>query len=142
MIQIPKGIKFEVKELKKCQFPNCNEYYFGTGFSKYCHEHRKRKYRKILDAISKKNKKPSENPNKYYKHDNKIHTVENFVCPLCGKVYEVMVYPNIYVYPNYCPEHMNEYKRKLYKSKHNIKQNKTDCVVIDDGQVKIVREIE
>jgi hypothetical protein len=82
--------QYEKKKIKLCQFPGCDRYYDGTGFSKYCKElyqldelgnkiiidgkpvviwegHRHRKFRKEIDA--KKKKIIKENPNQIYKHN-------------------------------------------------------------------------
>ena len=36
------------KYLKPCQYPGCTEEFMGIGASKYCEEHQKPKYKKIL----------------------------------------------------------------------------------------------
>ena len=112
-VDVPKTHRPEKIKLKKCCFPDCEEYFCGTGFSKYCPEHRKREYRKVIDKLNKK-EVITENPNQYYKHDLVKPGIVKFECSLCKCVFEVLVYPNIFVYPKYCETHRNEYKRNLW----------------------------
>ncbi len=114
-MQLPKGgVKYEQLKLKPCQYPGCEEWYMGTGTSKYCTEHRKRKYRKEIDKIQNALRKNVASPNRTYKHCFKSSTTETYNCECCGTPFELTIYPNIYVYPKYCPEHRNEFKRKLF----------------------------
>lgn len=98
--------------LKKCQFPGCEESFMGRGKTKYCAEHQKSVYRKIL----------------YKKNDNfgggiiniphsefEIRTISR-VCGLdgCDEMYDITLIPGVDEYPNYCVEHRNEYKRKRF----------------------------
>lgn len=99
-------------KLKKCKFPNCGEEFIARGKSKYCDEHRKAKYRKVL----------------YKQNDNNgdgiivIDHNEPYCIPLirtcglegCGKEYEITLIPRIYEYSNYCEEHRNSFKRNLF----------------------------
>jgi hypothetical protein len=112
-VDVPKTYHPEKIKVKPCCFPNCEEYFCGTGFSKYCPEHRKREYRKIIDKLNKK-VIITENPNQFYKHDLVNPGIVKFECLLCKFPFEVMVYPNIYIYPKYCESHRNEYKRNLW----------------------------
>ena len=36
-------------------------------------------------------------------------------CPTCGKDFDVLIMPNVYVYPKYCEDHRNEWKRIIYE---------------------------
>ena len=62
-------------------------------------------------------KRKSEKPsikNQIIKENFK--TVETFKCTCalegCNEIFEIKIYPKIYVYPKYCPDHRQEYRRK------------------------------
>jgi hypothetical protein len=114
-ITLPKGgangHQKEQKKPKKCQYEGCDAFYMGTGFSKYCDEHRKREYHK-----PSKNDKLTIDHNVKYEHSNKDSVLTTFVCALdgCGKTFEIKILPNTFIYPKYCPEHRNEHKRNMF----------------------------
>jgi len=119
MIEIPRRKKNEKLVQKPCQFPGCDKEFMGTGKSKYCHEHRARKYRKIIDAdkeIRKKAEEDAKNPNQRIEHNYTQTHVILMDCKLegCGQTFEIKILPHTYVYPKYCPEHRNEFKRKNF----------------------------
>lgn len=104
---------------KKCYFPGCKETFYGTGKSKFCMEHRKRKYRKVIDAGKSERKKKEEELlsfNQIIKHDYKENTLVELTCQLegCGNTFEVKLSDGIYVYPKFCSEHRNEYRRTIF----------------------------
>ena len=102
---------------KECEFYDCFKTYEGTGHSKYCHEHRKQKYRKIIDAEKNEQRKEEQklrNINQVIKHSNDECKIIKLICVTCGKEFEVLMIPNVYVYPRNCEEHRNYYKRQLY----------------------------
>lgn len=108
----------EKKVEKVCQFPECNEVYFGTGHSKYCPEHRKSEYRKFIDQEKneeEKEKRRLSNSNQTIKHSFTECKLIKVLCPTCGRDFEVLVMPNVYVYPKYCDLHRNEWKRVMYE---------------------------
>lgn len=108
------------KKIKKiCQFPKCNETYLGTGHSKYCEEHRKIEYRKVIDQ--EKNEEEKEfrklnNVNQIIKHSFTSCRIIKVICQTCGKEFDVLMKPKVYVYPKYCELHRNEWKRRLYET--------------------------
>jgi hypothetical protein len=112
-----RGRKMPTK-VKKCKFPGCNVEFEGIGAAKYCEEHRKPEYRKQINEIiaEKKNKETNndapEKSNMIVDHDHKVATVETFTC-LCGREYKVKLFPNIDIYPKFCEEHRNPYKRDM-----------------------------
>jgi hypothetical protein len=134
--------QYEKKKIKLCQFPGCNRYYDGTGFSKYCKElhqldekgedvlnedgkpiiiwegHRHRKFRKEIDA--KKKKIIKENPNKCYYHNSDKPQDVIFICDLCGSQFEIKVYPQIEIYPRFCESHRSEFRRLYYRLSHHL----------------------
>jgi len=104
---------------KHCQFPGCKEYFMGTGKSKYCNEHRKRKYRKIIDAekiARQKAEEEARNPNQIIHHEFTDSTKMKIRCALdgCENEFTIKVIPKVYVYPKYCKEHRNAFKRERF----------------------------
>lgn len=99
---------------KVCQFPNCNAEFQGRGKAKYCEEHRKTKYKKVLYQSNTSN--GIGDSNMYINHKNVEATKIIRTCGLkgCDEEYELTVIPNQYVYPKYCVTHRNEYKRKFF----------------------------
>lgn len=107
-----------MKKEKQCKFPGCENKFMGIGAAKYCEEHRKPMYRKIINMIRAKDNhrelteiEKGEKSNQIIKHDNTISTKETRVCP-CGKEFEIDIYPGIDIYPKFCEEHRNPYRRE------------------------------
>lgn len=123
--------RYEKKKLKPCQYPDCQKWFTGTGFSKYCTEHRKREYRKFIDKLNKK-EIIKEDFNQIYNHELQKPELITFLCPLCNIQFQVKIYPNIFVYPKYCDNHRNEYKRKLWTEFHSEKINIQESIIIND----------
>ena len=123
-------------KVKRCLYPECQNLFQGKGYSKYCLEHRQRQYRKVIDKINKK-VIVTENPNQTYRHENISITVVTFVCALCGQKFEIKVYPNIYIYPKYCEDHRNLYKRTLWLKNNSVyvPEEIKQEVVIDQVQL-------
>jgi len=112
----------EKLKIKKCAFPGCKKSFEGTGKSRYCEEHRQRKYRKLIDAGKAEAKKAEEearSPNQNIKHSYTSPVCVKMECKLegCGQEFEVKIFPNVYVYPKFCSEHRNEFKRKMFTEK-------------------------
>ena len=108
-MQLPKSRRRQKLREKRCQYPGCGKIFFGIHISKYCPEHREDRYR-----IRKRTKPEDVNlKNQTFKHT--YTEVVNMVmtCDLegCENQFEVKVFPRQYVYPKYCAEHRNEYKR-------------------------------
>lgn len=109
----------ETLKRKPCEFEGCQESFMGTGKSKYCMEHRKRKYRKIIDAGKIARQKADEearNPNQTIDHKYTDSVKVRMTCQLdgCNEEFSVKIIPNVHVYPKYCPAHRNEFKRNLF----------------------------
>lgn len=117
--KVPKEIHSGRIKLKKCLYPDCQNLFQGRGFSKYCEEHRQRQYRKVIDKLNKKII-ITENPNQTYRHDHSVITMITFTCVLCGSEFELRIYPNIYIYPKYCEDHRNLFKRTLWLKRNSI----------------------
>lgn len=104
---------------KVCAFPGCNKIFKGTGKSKYCLEHRKRKYRKFIDEdkiARQKREEELKNPNQIIDHNYTNSVIEVRKCCLdgCENEFTIKIHPKTYVYPKYCNAHRNEFKRNLY----------------------------
>ncbi len=108
-MQLPKTRRRQKLREKRCQYPGCGKIFFGIHISKYCHEHRKDRYR-----IRKRATPEDVNlKNQTIKHQYTEVVTMIMDCDLegCGHEFEVKIYPRQYVYPKYCPEHRNEYRR-------------------------------
>lgn len=115
---------------KTCAFPDCTETFFSTACSRYCPEHRKKEYRKQIEAsgCTRKSKntmlrKTIENSNQTITHTFfENHTI-SVKCGLdgCSNQFNIELIAGNNVYPKYCSEHTNQYKRELFiKRQTNI----------------------
>lgn len=103
-------------KIKKCCFPNCGKEFAGRGKAKYCEEHKKQKYKKIL--YQKNKNKGIGDANVYIKHNNLDSKKVIRKCSLkgCNNKYEINLIPNQFIYSNFCEKHRNEYKRTFFKT--------------------------
>jgi hypothetical protein len=109
---------------KQCSFVDldkkrCSKIFHGTGKSLYCLEHRKSKYRKIIDkekieAKIKYMKKNTPNQTINHKYAESQTVIMNCSLEGCNETFEVKIFPNVYCYPKYCSAHRNEYRRKRF----------------------------
>jgi len=95
---------------KPCCYPGCTRFYAGTGFSKYCLEHRKREYHKPVKKIR------IDNINMCYDHNDIKSTDLELTCSLkgCKNIYKVKILPGVHIYPKYCELHRNAHKREIF----------------------------
>ena len=107
---------------KFCCYPECKEEFEGVGKAKYCTEHRKPIYRKVIDADRIKAKRDyikNNNFNQLIEH--KLNKCELAVmkCELegCEKEFTVLLIPNVNVYPKFCEDHRSEHRRKMFVGK-------------------------
>jgi len=105
--------------IKKCAFPGCQIKEPMTGKGRYCQIHRQRKYRKIIDAdkiAAKEAEEEARNPNQTIKHSYTSPVCIMMKCKLdgCQNEFEVKILPSIYIYPRYCQDHRNDFKRALF----------------------------
>ena len=95
--------------VKKCQYPNCGKEYVGHPITKFCEFHRntKNRVKKVVKEIKKENRIIKHN------YDMKVKT---FKCGLrgCKNKYKIELIPNQFIYPKYCSEHTNEFKREMF----------------------------
>jgi stress-induced morphogen len=108
-MQIPKSPRRQKLREKQCLYPGCATAYFGYPNTKYCPEHRKAKHR-IKKQIEPENVNIQ---NQTLHHDYTKAVTQVLTCAFegCSSQFEIMVYPRQYIYPKYCPEHRNEYRR-------------------------------
>jgi hypothetical protein len=107
-VQLPKYKKKKRIKLKICQY--CGKEFWGHPIAKYCELHRDVKQREK----TKKSPEPGDSNNKTYQHDFIEVVEENWICELdgCGKDYVVKIFPKQFVYPRFCEEHRNEFRRR------------------------------
>ena len=111
-MQLPKYKKKKRIKLKVCQEPGCGREFWGHPIAKYCELHRdikqRQKQKKNLDSV--------ESKNMVFKH-NFTEVVESpFLCCLegCNTLFSVKVFPKQFIYPKFCNEHRNDFKRKNF----------------------------
>ncbi len=109
-MQLPKYKKKKRIKLKICQY--CGKEFWGHPIAKYCELHRDVKQREK----TKKSPEPGDSNNRTYSHDCIEVSEETWTCELegCGKTYVVKIFPKQFVYPRFCDEHRNEFKRRNY----------------------------
>lgn len=97
-------------KVKTCQYEGCGKEFIGHSVCKYCEFHRDVKNRK------KRAKKKHVNENRIINHTNEGITPQELECGLdgCKNKYPVLLIPKQTVYPNFCPEHRNKFKRKMF----------------------------
>jgi hypothetical protein len=108
-MQLPKTRRRQKLREKRCQYPDCGKIFFGIHISKYCHEHRKDRYR-----IRKRATPEDINlKNQTIKHSYTEVISMSMDCNLegCSHEFDVKIFPRQFVYPKYCTEHRNEYRR-------------------------------
>jgi stress-induced morphogen len=108
-MQLPKSRRRQKLREKKCLYPGCGKIFFGIHISKYCPEHRQDRYR-----IRKRTKPEDVNiKNQTFKHNytEVVTMVMNCALEGCNQHFDMKIYPRQYIYPKYCPQHRNEYRR-------------------------------
>jgi len=121
-LQIPKKTTNYPKHKKMCKFPGCTVEFVGVGSAKYCMEHRKPKYRRVLDAPRKRrDAEKIEDVNQIIEPKFKKSYDEEQVCALegCNKKFVITIHPSNKIYPKYCEDHRNQHKREFFKKINN-----------------------
>jgi hypothetical protein len=108
-MQLPKYKKKKRIKLKVCQEPGCGREFWGHPIAKYCELHRDIKQR----AKHKKEFESVDVKNMVFKHNYTEVLDLEFCCCLigCDSKYIVKVFPKQFVYPRYCLEHRNDFRR-------------------------------
>jgi hypothetical protein len=111
-MQLPKYKKKKRIKLKVCQEPGCGREFWGHPIAKYCDLHRDIKQR----AKHKKEFESVEVKNMVFKHNYTEVLDLDFICCLegCDQRYVVKVFPKQFVYPRYCVEHRNDFRRSNF----------------------------
>jgi len=111
-MQLPKYKKKKRIKLKVCQEPGCGREFWGHPIAKYCELHRdikqRQKQKKDIDSI--------ESKNMIFRH-NYAEVIEvNFKCCLdgCDAMFPIKIFPKQFVYPRFCMEHRNDFKRNNF----------------------------
>lgn len=102
-----KRIKFKI-----CHESGCGKEFWGHPIAKYCEKHRDIKQRvKVKKHVENVNEK-----NICLKHIYVDSVDINFTCGLknCVNKYIVRLFQKQYIYPRYCQEHRNDFKRENY----------------------------
>lgn len=124
-MQLPKYKKKKRIKLKVCQEPGCGKQFWGHPIAKYCDEHRDIKNRQK----QKKDSESVEANNMIFRHNFAYATNVDFKCCLegCENLFTINVFPKLFVYPRFCEEHRNPYKRSnfLRLRKAKAKQKST-----------------
>ena len=99
-MQLPKYKKKKRIKLKICQEPGCGREFWGHPIAKYCELHRDIKVRQ--------------------KQKKNVESIESmdlmFKCCLegCNELFSIKIYPKQTVYPRFCKEHTNDFKRENF----------------------------
>lgn len=134
-------VKYSREKLvkKTCCFEGCTTEFESTTKAKYCDEHRKSKYRRIIDRekiLQKKQFIIDNNQNIIIEHDYTSPVEVRLICQCCDEEYSIILYPNTFTYPKFCEDHRNEFKRLWYFKQigviETIPENKIELESIDD----------
>ncbi|MFP4163039.1 MAG: hypothetical protein ACLFQB_09720 [Chitinispirillaceae bacterium] len=109
---IPKKARKAKPVEKKCEYPGCENLFWGSHSAKYCTVHRDPKNRPKKQAQIEDVTKD----NQIIEHDRTEVEMIQMKCALegCENEFEIKLYPKQYVYPKFCSEHRNEQKRKNF----------------------------
>ena len=112
-MQLPKYKPINKRLLKYCKYNGCGKEFVGRPIQKYCEFHTDPHHRKRIRA------RP-ENPNvknQVFMHTFKDTTKAEFTCALdgCHRKFALDIFPRQYIYPKYCEEHRNEFKRERFE---------------------------
>ena len=111
-MQLPKNRRRQKLVEKKCQYKGCGKVFFGIAIAKYCLEHRKDEYRIRKRPVYKSIKED----NSVIEHNFLYATDRISRCALagCNNKFRIKILPRQKIYPKYCEEHRNEFKRAMF----------------------------
>lgn len=138
-MQLPKTPRGQKFKEKVCQYPGCGKKFHGIHISKYCVEHRKDRYR-----IRKRTKPEDVNlKNQTISHKYTTVVEQTMTCALeqCENQFTIKIYPRLYVYPKFCPEHRNEYKRERHLRQIG-REDLIEAMRADNGMIAITPQFE
>ena len=109
-------LSHERLKLKICAVPGCCAEFYGSPLRKYCDLHRNPRNR----PKTKRELEPITAKNQIFPHHFFHATQVSFKCALdgCENLFPVTVYPRIFVYPKYCPEHRTIHRREHFARMH------------------------
>lgn len=119
-MQLPQYKKKKRIKLKVCQFPGCGIEFWGHPISKYCPEHHdiKLRLKKKKEEEAKREAEALDYDENNLILDYEPQEIEEreFKCALegCKNSFRVKIYPKQRIYPKYCEEHRNPYKREIF----------------------------
>ena len=92
--------------------PGCGREFWGHPIAKYCELHRDIKLRQK----QKKNVESIESKNIIFRHNYTESMDLTFKCCLegCDGTFTIKVFPKQTVYPRFCLEHRNDFKRENF----------------------------
>lgn len=108
-MQLPKYKKKKRIKLKVCQEPGCGKEFWGHPIAKYCELHRDIKNRQK----QKKEYQCIESKNMLFRHAYGDVLDVSFKCCLegCDNDFTIKVFPKQFLYPRFCLDHRNDFKR-------------------------------
>ena len=129
-MQLPKYKKKKRVKLKKCQEPGCGREFWGHPIAKYCELHRdikqRQKPKKALDSL--------EMRNMFFKHGYSETVEVQFKCCLegCENNFSVKMFQKQFIYPRFCLEHRNDFKRSNYI---RMQKKRVSEEILDDEEL-------
>jgi len=137
-MQLPKTPRGQKFKEKICMYPGCGKVFHGIHISKYCVEHRKDRYR-----IRKRTKPEDVNlKNQTIQHKYTTVVEQTMTCALkqCENQFTIKIFPRQYIYPKFCPDHRNEYKRERHLRMIG-REDLIEAMKADSGTFTIISQI-
>ncbi len=106
--------KKKKKRKLNCKEPGCEQVFFGYPNAKYCVEHKDIKNRAVGQIP--KPKIILEDEHFVFPHEVETPTIieKQCFCTGCYNSYRIEIYPGQKIYPKYCEDHRNKFKRKYF----------------------------
>ena len=133
-MQLPKTPRGQKFKEKICMYPGCGKVFHGIHISKYCVEHRKDRYR------IRKRTKPEDvnlkNQTIAHKYTTVVEQTMNCALEQCENLFTIKIFPRLYVYPKFCNEHRNEYKRERHLRQIG-REDLIEAMKADNGMIEV-----
>jgi hypothetical protein len=137
-MQLPKTPRGQKFKEKICMYPGCGKVFHGIHISKYCVEHRKDRYR-----IRKRTKPENVNlKNQTIQHKYTTVVEQTMTCALeqCESQFTIKIFPRQYIYPKFCQDHRNEYRRERHLRMIG-REDLIEAMKADSGTFTIISQI-
>jgi hypothetical protein len=138
-MQLPKTPRGQKFKEKICMYPGCGKVFHGIHISKYCVEHRKDRYR------IRKRTKPEDvnlkNQTISHKYTTVVEQTMNCALEQCENQFTIKIFPRLYVYPKFCHDHRNEYKRERHLRQIG-REDLIEAMKADNGMIAITPQFE